>query len=288
MSETLCPICQTTSRVWKVVRDFPVSECDRCTHRFVSADIPSNHVDRIYSDDYFHNGGAGYINYLDQSDLLAERGESYAKILRRSLGKSGRVLDVGAAAGFLLEGWMRQGWSGIGIEPNASMVQHGQNRGLDIRQGVLADMDAIEVGTFHCIAMIQVMAHIPEPLLSMKQAWQLLEPGGIVLIETWNRSSWVALAMGSGWHEYSPPSVLHWFDRKSLNRIAELAGFELVRQRQVVRWLNVGHAKSLLKHSASSSLFAAAASKLVALFPSKMNVIYPGDDLFYAMYRKPK
>ncbi len=71
------------------------------------------------------------------------------------------------------------------------------------------------------ITMIQVMAHFVDPLDAFDRVARANKNDGLCLIETWNCQSLTARLFGKAWHEYSPPSVLHWF---SPARLARLAG----------------------------------------------------------------
>jgi 2-polyprenyl-3-methyl-5-hydroxy-6-metoxy-1,4-benzoquinol methylase len=282
-----CILCGSVANEALVVRGFKIAQCSSCGHQFLPSPISQNHVAQTFSDAYFFGGGAGYTNYLEQQPLLEKRGAQYAKIVEKHLGRKGKVFDVGAAAGFLMQGWLNQDWAATGIEPNLSMVQHGQERGLDLHHGVFEDSPAWAKESYDCISMVQVISHLPSPIEALRLAYKMLNPNGILLVETWDRTSWIASAMRGGWHEYSPPSVLHWFHRKSLTHAANLVGFEFVESQRALRWLNIGHAKSLLKHMSATSKLARLASIVATVFPSQMNVLYPGDDLFWALYRKP-
>ena len=282
-----CVLCGSVANLALVVRGFHIAQCDSCGHQFLPTSIPRDPVARTYSDEYFFGGGAGYTNYLDQKVLLEKRGTQYAKIVEKHLGRKGNVFDVGAAAGFLMQGWLNQDWAAVGVEPNLAMVQHGQERGLDLYHGVFEDSLAWKDESYDCVSMVQVISHLPSPTDALRLAYQMLKPSGILLVETWDRKSWIASAMKGGWHEYSPPSVLHWFHRESLTKAANLVGFEFVESQRVLRWLNIGHAKSLLKHMSATSKLASLASIVATVFPSQMNILYPGDDLFWALYRKP-
>jgi SAM-dependent methyltransferase len=243
-------------------------------------------VASTYGDDYFCGGGAGYDDYLSQRNLLTARGQQFAEMVSRYTGKRGRVLDVGAAAGFLLSGWLAAGWSGLGVEPNQTMCQEGKAKGLDLRCGTFETADLDDVETIDCVSMVQVLSHFQSPRQAMERACSVLSPGGVLLIETWNRSSWIATISGKGWHEYSPPSVLHWFTPKCLDQLANTLGLEKVASKRSSRWINVGHAKSLLKHASQESKLYAVANQFARLLPDSLSLPYPGDDLFWALYRK--
>ena len=57
--------------------------------------------------------------------MLIKRGEYYPNKMDKFM-SPGQVLDIGAAAGFILKGVENKGWLGTGIEPNNSMVEYGK------------------------------------------------------------------------------------------------------------------------------------------------------------------
>jgi len=283
-----CPLCTSAAANWTKLGPFTIDQCSRCLHRFV-AEVPvRSHIADVYDDAYFNGGGAGYTNYLAQRELLCSRGKWYGELVKRLTGGSvGRVLDVGAAAGFLLSGWKQAGWQSVGIEPNRSMTLEAAKLGLDVRCGAFESETFFEEASFDCVAMIQVISHLVDPRLAIAKAYHLLRPGGVLLVETWDRGSVIARLLGKGWHEYSPPSVLHWFTRAGLQQVMVQRGFEPIGSRRALRWIHVGHAKSILQHSAKKSLVYTGVSSIMKILPSGWSLPYPGDDLFWALYRKP-
>jgi len=271
-----------------VIRGFAIYSCKTCGHRFVPLQRDHReHVEDVYSDTYFNGGGAGYVDYLAEEKILIERGRSYANWVAGIRRKKGLVLDVGSAAGFVLQGWIDAGWSGFGIEPNERMASLARSRGLDVLSGSLEMLASSLAPKLDCIAMIQVLSHLMNPLEAIQTAFNLLQPGGILVIETWDRRSWIARLQGKGWHEYSPPSVLHWFSKKSLRLVCEKVGFQHVVTQGVFRWIEAEHAKSLLAHAASQSALMKFAHCLSRCIPNRLNLPYPGDDLFRIALRKP-
>ena len=69
-------------------------------------------------------------------------------------------------------------------------------------------------GPYDLVVMLQVIAHLVDPLATGRRIAELLRPDGLWLVETWDRESRTARLFGRRWHEYSPPSVLHWFSRR--------------------------------------------------------------------------
>lgn len=276
-----CVICGGAGSRLFTVNGYDILGCAECGHRFAQVGHTTDHVARVYGDDYFSSRGDGYADYLSEGPLLRERGARYARLLRRYLPPA-TVLDVGAAAGFVLEGFLSEGWKGRGVEPNARM-----SAAANERLGPLLDLGTLEAyegpGGYDLVAMIQVIAHFPDPRRALARAADLTRPGGFWLIETWDRKSMTARAFGKSWHEYSPPSVLHWFSRLGLEQLAGSLGFAPVAWGRLRKWIKLGHARSLLEHKLNRSIFRYLLKPL-RLMPTTLRLPYPGDDLFWALF----
>jgi len=240
------------------------------------------HVLDNYKDSYFFDGGTGgYPNYLLESDLLFQHGKKYARILKKAGIRVGNLLDIGSAAGFILKGFNSEGWNGVGIEPNETMVKYAQNElGLKVNHSSLEEYESEE--KFDCITLIQVIAHFYDFDKVIKKLNSLLKKDGYLLIETWNRDSLTAKLMGWKWHEYSPPTVVHWFSIKSLTEMFRQNNYELVKKGRLLKKINAKHAKTLLSEKIESNYF----KKLLKIIPDKVNFIYPSEDLFYLILKK--
>jgi SAM-dependent methyltransferase len=278
----ICPLCSSNSEQIFLAKGFPVRDCVACEHRFAEVSTGGDHVAEIYGDAYFNGGGAGYSDYLAEGELLRRRGRDYAKILSKYAAGSGKIFDVGAAAGFILQGFCDAGWSGAGIEPNASMARAGREKfGLEIFQGDFENFESAE--KYDVVSMIQVVAHFHDPRRAFENAFELLKPDGILLVETWNCQSLTARVFGKNWHEYSPPSVLQWFSPETLSHFLREIGFEKLAKGRPSKKISGEHAKSLLRYRLGDKF-----ESFLKLIPGKINFPYPAEDLFWAIYRKKK
>ena len=116
-----CPICRHSSQRKFQKYKYWIQECQTCHHQFLEASPSLHHAAQVYGDDYFYGGAAGYPDYLAEGRLIREHGQRYGKMLKKHM-QPGRVLDVVAAAGFILSGFVDHHWVGDGIEPNAQMA----------------------------------------------------------------------------------------------------------------------------------------------------------------------
>lgn len=287
-----CPICGAQTKLLFVKHGYPIHRCGACQHCCAALQPGKEHLRHVYGDHYFQasgqHGSAGYADYLSEASLLYAHGWRYAELLKPFV-PLGTVLDVGAAAGFILKGLLERGWHGVGLEPNGQMADYGRTHlGLTMVTGDLensVEMNPTRKGSFDLITMIQVIAHFHDLHKALTNAARLTRPGGFWLIESWDRTSWPARILGRYWHEYSPPSVLHWFSPKGLAQLASQFGFVEVARGRPQKWLNGAHAKSLLRYKLP--VFGQHILSLpLSMIPDGLMIPYPNFDLFWMLLQK--
>lgn len=132
---------------------------------------------------------------------------------------------------------------------------------------------------------MQVLPHFVEPAAALHIARRCTAAHGLWLIETWNRRSIAARLRGETWHEYSPPTVLHWFTPRSLDRLVARFGGTLLERGRPNKRIAAGHAKSLLRGRANDGAIDRCLYHLANLIPDRLTLPYPGDDVFFSIYR---
>ena len=279
-----CPVCAAPCAPAFDIGTYVVMACPACGHQFVGGEPSRDHLGEIYGDSYFFGGGDGYPDYMAEADLLIEHGRRFAGIVAPHAAP-GRMLDVGAAAGFLLEGFVEDGWTGCGIEPNQHMAALARERGgLDVRQG---DLETFHADTpFDLVTMIQVIGHFHDLPAAFGALDRITAPGGLCLVDYWNRDSRMARMMGHGWHEYSPPSVRHWFGPRDLDLAFRNIGFVPIARGQPRKYLKGAHLKSLAGHKLRASPLTRPLAPLLHVIPDRMRLRYPAFDLAWVLYRK--
>lgn len=280
-----CPVCDAEGRPWHSVGGYPIYECLSCHHRFVPGRHAADHLSANFTDDYFFGGGAGYPDYLADSEILRDRGHRYGRILAR-FRQPGRVLDVGSAAGFILRGLMDCGWSGRGLEPNRTMAAYARDHlGLAIDCTGLEDHAGDE--TYDLVTMFQSVMHFYDVRRACEVAARLTRPGGHWLIEAFNPHSWTGRLLGKRWHDYNPPSVLHWFSPQSLTQLARQYGLQPVAIGRAPKSISAAHAKSVLDLRLNGTVYGRLLRPALKLVPDRLRIPYPGDDIFWALFTKP-
>ena len=279
-----CPICGGPTRRLFTHRSYWIRACEICSHRTAEVVPTADHVATTYNDAYFEGGAAGYQDYLSEASILIANGRRYGRLVADYM-KVDRVLDVGAAAGFVLKGYIESGWRGEGIEPNQKMAEYARTQvRVAVTTGDLENFRAD--AAFDLVSMIQVVAHFVNPRSALRVADSVTRPGGFWLIETWNRDSVTARLFGRHWHEYSPPSVLHWFSPKGLGQLAAEFGFREVARGKPTKRISGRHAKSILRYRLESSHLGQPFTSVCRLLPDSLNLPYPAEDLFWMIFQK--
>jgi 2-polyprenyl-3-methyl-5-hydroxy-6-metoxy-1,4-benzoquinol methylase len=277
-----CPVCNSTSRKLFDVNQYIIRSCHVCAHQFTEKIPSSHHVDDVFDDAYFK--GKEYPDYLSEAKYLKLKGRKYAQLIRRFIKKPGRLLDVGTAAGCILQGFIDRDWNGSGIEPNSQMVDHAAESGLRVTQATLEAFRTRE--KYDLVLMIQVIAHLTDLQSAFQNAAEATQSGGLWLIETGDRDSLSARISGEKWAAYHPPSTLHWFSRKDLQRLVAQYGFQEIAHGRPLRWVNAGHAKFMLRRRQKGSFRTVIALALLLLIPDNFPLPVRANDQFWAIYKK--
>jgi len=265
-------------------KGYQISECKTCGHRFTLLKDTENHLEKVYADEYFFEGKSGYPNYLEEKEILIKAGKRYASIIGKFM-QPGKILDIGCAAGFILKGFEQAGWKCYGVEPNETMASYGREQfNLDIRTGGIESFDTGE--KFDLITMIEVIGVLSDLDKSMKSISDMLNSGGLALIESMDMKSITARILGKGWHEYCPPSVLHWFSDKTLTQLFNYYGFELIDKGHPVKRISIKHAVAVLEENSPNIFFKKEIFGFISRNFWKYTVLYPPLDMKWYLFRK--
>jgi len=135
--------------------------------------------------DVFRGGGDGfgYPDYDRDKQAMAPTFTAYLDRIARISGRTGTLLDVGAATGFFMGMARARGWSVSGVEVSDHASQTARSRGFDVRTGVLTGQD-FEDSSFDAITMWDVLEHMEDPARDVTKSAALLKKGGVLAINT--------------------------------------------------------------------------------------------------------
>jgi len=162
------------------------------------------------------------------------RAKNFGRLLRH-LGKTkpakGRLFDVGAATGILLDEARQRGWDVAGIEPSIWAVRTAQDQyGLSLLTGYFEEA-AIEKNSYDAVTMVDIIEHTPLPFKALAKARDILKPSGVLCLVTPDINSPAARLAGRRWWHYRP-GHLAFFSSRSLDAILKRAGFKVTKKRK--------------------------------------------------------
>ena len=214
---------------------FTYVRCELCGFAYCSRYFTEPQLDELYSfmPDNTNN---------EDIDLLRKTQNAYERQIKAYGFGGSRALDVGADIGLLAEA-LRSRDSRVSIdaiEPNRAV--HPELQSAIGPGGRIADTWAglPDDARYDLIAGIHVIDHLVDLRGTIEQVVQRIRPGGQVYFVTHNERSLMRRLLGRRW----PPFCLqhpHLFDRHTLRRIFENAGFVNVQVRRTTNYFSLRH-----------------------------------------------
>lgn len=189
--------------------------------------LPSDaELESLYGPGYFERWGVRDRLSLQRVRVMKQR--SYARLLRAIAAHQpgGRLLDVGCAAGFLMEAARGRGYEPYGLELNPEAVAYARRSfGRHVERGRLED--AVFPGTrFDVVTLVDVFEHVSNPVALLAAAAERLAPDGVLAAVMPNAASLTRRLLGRRWPHYAPEHVFYWTPR-SLKRFLGERGWTL-------------------------------------------------------------
>jgi SAM-dependent methyltransferase len=223
-----CPVC-FSSEV-KSIDQIPgnvVRACSRCKCRYlgrIDAEDDSRPVRRILraqqapvdaGEDTLHRGVAREKTSLRR--LAA---------LRRHLTARARVLEIGVRDGSFGAAAARE-LEYVGIDRAAAAARASRARGLDVYCSTIVNF--VNTGpAFDAIVLFHVFENMADPHDALARMKDLLKPGGVLLLSTFDTEGLVYLITERRWMTQNFRTHVILYSRSAIIELLEHSGFEIV------------------------------------------------------------
>jgi 2-polyprenyl-3-methyl-5-hydroxy-6-metoxy-1,4-benzoquinol methylase len=150
----------------------------------------------------------------------------------------GKLMDLGCGPGLLLAAAKERGWQVHGVEPLVGFAVFGRSYfGVDITNGLLDDA-SFPNDCYDVVTAIQVLEHLPDPLATLRSLYDVIRPGGLIVVETPSISNiWVTLLRSK--HRHFVEDHLYFFSPETLSRLVAAAGFSIAHQGSTTRLISL-------------------------------------------------
>jgi len=240
--------------------EYIYKQCPSCRSLFVSNELSTLKMYELYSEGYYEadssnsKGRKGYPSYKEAQASLKDSFLLKLSLVREYI-PSGRLLDAGAAYGtFLMVA--RAFYNCVGLEVSEYAVATAQKEfGMDVRLGNV-EQAPFPDAEFDVIVMWDIIEHLRNPVLALKEVHRMLKPGGYCFISTDDASNWFINLLGTKWWGIAPPLHLCHFSKKGMLAALGHAGYfdfvEIKKDRrkysipEIIRHFGVSYQSKLL------------------------------------------
>lgn len=160
-----------------------------------------------------------------------ERSIQARKILElvRELQPGGRLLDIGAGSGFLVEQAIRMGYQAKGIEPSGWLQKMAAQRDLPVHLGTFPHPAVC--GQWDVVTLIDVVEHVSDPVALLRHIAGGLSQDGIAIVVTPDVNSIAARVLGWKWWHYRVAHI-GYFHKRTLFLALDKAGLQPILLRR--------------------------------------------------------
>jgi SAM-dependent methyltransferase len=214
-------------------KSFLVVECKTCRLiRLEPRPSPKELAD-YYPREYWYQPNADAASRIEEAYrrfVLRDHVNFVMRAIEDS-GQSGLVVDVGCGGGLFLKMLHERGLPVLGLETShpAAIAAWNQNR-VAVVCGDLAK-SPIERGGCAVVTMFHVVEHLHDPVGYLRSARDLLLPGGRLIVQVPNASSWQFLMFGEHWNGVDVPRHLVNYRQRDLENLLEYCGLEVIRRK---------------------------------------------------------
>jgi predicted TPR repeat methyltransferase len=203
----------------------------------------------LYNEQFFE--GAEFGDYAGDEILFRRNFRLRWKELKKFMdpARHKHLLEIGSAFGFFLDEVRDEFDSVYGVDITEAGVRNAKEKfGLNVEQADYLTHDYANQ-KFDVVCMWDTIEHLRSPHLYVEKIAAQTEPGALLAITTADIDSVNGRLRGSKWRMIHPPSHLHYFSKKTLTRLLNEYGFEVVYNRYCGFYRSIGQvAYNLLVH----------------------------------------
>ena len=208
------------------VRQSRLVECRDCGHMMLHPQPSAEELSRICGENHRRLDGSDEAR-RHFGQLKQATAHHYLNLVERCLGRhAGRLLEIGCGAGDLLAAAMELGYDVTGVEHSEHLCERARERLGSNGRIVRGNIDRLTERNYYDVCVIaDVIEHVRDPREFLRQVYEVLRPGGIVIVATPSLESWPARLMRNKWAEFKTEH-LHYFTQEALHSLLFQTGLE--------------------------------------------------------------
>ena len=225
-----CPVCLgTRSSSFIRANGLDLFDCGACGTVYVWPLPTLDETREIYAD----TSSSATTGYFAKVDKKMRRSRQRVRALRRLAPHAVRFLDVGCSGGFMVEAAREAGFvsAGLDLEPPSIAYARRHFPGGEFFCGTVEEFAAAAPEPFDIVYLSEVIEHVPDVRSFCRSVAGLLRPGGTLYVTTPDLKHWSQPRDVFRREGFGPPAHCIYFTPRSLMRLLDECGFDLVRRR---------------------------------------------------------
>jgi len=208
-----------------------ILRCSECGHVFADFTPDDSYLWDIYRKDYFF--GEEYSNYVADRRVIQKNLRRRLSVLQRFINweKHNHLLEIGCAYGFFLDLVRERFKFAVGLDISEDGIRYARERlGVNAYQVDFLQYDCSH-RMFDIVCMWDTIEHIRDPHLYIEKISSIVPKDGLLALTTGDIDSLLARLQRDRWRMIHPPTHIHYFSRRTIERLLRQYGFEIVYNR---------------------------------------------------------
>lgn len=219
---------------------YKILKCNKCDLKSLAFEGDyDDFLKSYYSEGYFYGGKnyCGYSDYGAERDNIINNFLGYYQTIK-DYNPSGKLLDVGCAAGYFVELMLDRGYEAEGIDTSEAVLNNAKKEIKERLFNMPLHKFTAKENTYNLVTMFDLIEHLHDPLADLKNVNSLLSDKGYLYVVTGDIGSVYAKVTGKYNHFYAVPQHLFFYNRKTISKLLEQAGFEVLSITTKGKWVS--------------------------------------------------
>lgn len=228
-SPSKCLACQGSQFLLIRLPDQKVqlAQCHDCGTGYTCPRPGPSELESHYSETYYGPENVKFTPTIER--IVAWVTRRRAEAIHRAIPPQSRVLEIGCGRGLLLGALARLGHECFGTERSELAARRAsQNQAIHVYTKPLGEC-GFQKHQFDLVILWHVLEHLEDPDGTLRGVYDLMKPGGLLLIEVPNYTSLQSRVSGEHWFHLDVAHHLQHFSRQGLLRFLQTSGFQILK-----------------------------------------------------------
>jgi 2-polyprenyl-3-methyl-5-hydroxy-6-metoxy-1,4-benzoquinol methylase len=211
-----------------------VHRCASCAFEYIAPRPTPEQTASFYDIGGYYTQGHDTTPQVGPPGLLArarmhlawrfDRSQPMVDVIAQRLPAGASIVDIGSGDGSQLVILSQRGFRITGVERDTRSVSLKGHAAPVFEGSAEALPPQLARGHFDAVMFKQVLEHLVDPVAALRNAAELLKPGGTMFVEVPNNECAIARQSGLAWEHMDVPRHVNFFDLDSLQAALERAG----------------------------------------------------------------